>query len=275
MKLTYLGTAAAEGWPGIFCHCTACKRAKALGGKNIRTRSQAVVDDTLLVDFPPDSYMHMLYHGLDLPGIEHILITHTHQDHLYLDEMLFRWEGFCSGVDKTLTLYGSDALGAKINAYLKSRSGSSMLQGRLAFQELTEYVPVNIAGYTVFPMLARHDKSEKCLIYLIGKDGKWILYGNDTGDFPDATWDFLKGRIFDLVSLDCTMGKFAEGTNHMGVPDLVGMKERLTAIGCVHSGTRFVATHFSHNGQLMHHELEQALALYDYQVAYDGFSMTI
>lgn len=275
MKLTYLGTAAAEGWPGIFCHCTACKKAKALGGKNIRTRSQAVVDDTLLVDFPPDSYMHMLYHGLDLPGIQHVLITHTHQDHLYLDEMLFRREGFCSGVDKTLTLYGSDTLGAKINAYLKSRADSSMLQGRLAFQELTEYVPVNIAGYTVFPMLARHDRSEKCLIYLIGKDGKWILYGNDTGDFPGATWDFLKGRIFDLISLDCTMGKFTEGTNHMGIPDLVVMKEKLTAIGCVHSGTRFVATHFSHNGQLLHHELEQALASYDYQVAYDGFSMTI
>lgn len=50
MKLTYFGTAAAEGWPGIFCHCVYCERAKQLGGKNIRTRSQALLDDTLLFD---------------------------------------------------------------------------------------------------------------------------------------------------------------------------------------------------------------------------------
>lgn len=39
MKLQYLGTAAAEGFPGMFCNCTACERARKAGGKNIRTRS--------------------------------------------------------------------------------------------------------------------------------------------------------------------------------------------------------------------------------------------
>ncbi len=275
MKLTYFGTAAAEGWPGMFCHCDVCKKAKELGGKNIRTRSQALVDDTLLVDFPPDSYMHMLHHGLDLPSIQHLLITHTHQDHLYLDEMLFRRKGFCSGVDQTLTLYGSDALGAKIDAYMKKWPGSTLADAHMAFVELTEYVPMDIAGYTVIPMLARHDRSEKCLIYLIGKGGKWILYGNDTGDFPAATWDFLKGRTLDLVSLDCTMGKLKEGTNHMGVPDLMELKQRLMDMGCISSSTQFVATHFSHNGQLLHEELEQVLMPEGYQVAYDGFTVQL
>lgn len=48
MKLQYLGTAAAEGWPALFCECDHCKRAKEAGGRNIRTRSQAVIDDTLM-----------------------------------------------------------------------------------------------------------------------------------------------------------------------------------------------------------------------------------
>ena len=64
MKIQYLGTAAAEGWPALFCRCKACKEAARLGGKNLRTRSQAIIDDCLLVDFPPDTYLHMLRDGL-------------------------------------------------------------------------------------------------------------------------------------------------------------------------------------------------------------------
>ena len=42
MKLQYLGTAAAEGWPALFCTCDNCARARAAGGKNIRTRRKAL-----------------------------------------------------------------------------------------------------------------------------------------------------------------------------------------------------------------------------------------
>ena len=60
MKLTYLGTAAAEGWPAAFCNCDGCRAARRLGGRNIRTRSQALVDDALLLDFPCDAWLHAL-----------------------------------------------------------------------------------------------------------------------------------------------------------------------------------------------------------------------
>lgn len=56
MKIKYLGTAAAEGIPAIFCECANCKRSRMLGGKNIRTRSQAIIDDVLLIDFPAVVY---------------------------------------------------------------------------------------------------------------------------------------------------------------------------------------------------------------------------
>lgn len=51
MKIKYLGTAAAEGVPGLFCNCPVCMHARLHKGRNIRTRSQAIVDDTLLIDF--------------------------------------------------------------------------------------------------------------------------------------------------------------------------------------------------------------------------------
>ena len=56
MKLTFLGTAAAEGFPAIFCNCEYCKEARKLGGKNIRSRSQTLINDDLLIDLPADSY---------------------------------------------------------------------------------------------------------------------------------------------------------------------------------------------------------------------------
>lgn len=60
MKIQYLGTAAAEGIPAIFCECDTCKKARSLGGRNIRTRSQAIIDENVLIDFPADTYMHFL-----------------------------------------------------------------------------------------------------------------------------------------------------------------------------------------------------------------------
>jgi phosphoribosyl 1,2-cyclic phosphate phosphodiesterase len=66
MELKYLGTAAAEGIPGIFCNCQYCMDARNQGGKNIRTRSQSIIDDHLLIDFPPDSYSHMLQYNISV-----------------------------------------------------------------------------------------------------------------------------------------------------------------------------------------------------------------
>ena len=63
MKITYYGTAAGEAWPGVFCRCELCEKARALGGKNIRTRSQALVNDDLLLDLPPENHMHSLLYG--------------------------------------------------------------------------------------------------------------------------------------------------------------------------------------------------------------------
>ena len=60
MKIQYLGTAAAEGIPAIFCECETCKKTRERGGKNIRTRSQALIDDKILIDLPADTYLHFL-----------------------------------------------------------------------------------------------------------------------------------------------------------------------------------------------------------------------
>ena len=76
MKLSFLGTAAAEGFPAIFCNCEYCKEARKLGGKNIRSRSQTLINDDLLIDLPADSYWHFINNGIEGDKIKYLLITH-------------------------------------------------------------------------------------------------------------------------------------------------------------------------------------------------------
>ena len=112
MKIKYLGTAAAEGIPAVFCECETCQKAMSLGGKNIRTRSQALIDGKLLIDFPADTYIHSLMYGIKLCDIKHCLITHSHSDHLYPEEISMRNTNVFSHLkEKTPITFYSDQSG--------------------------------------------------------------------------------------------------------------------------------------------------------------------
>ena len=73
--------------------------------------------------------------------------------------------------------------------------------------------------------------------------------------------------------MDCTMQQVKEGTNHMGIEDNVELCARLKELGCLHEGTKYVVTHFSHNGGLLHEELEERVRPYGFLVACDGLTV--
>lgn len=273
MKITYLGTAAAEGYPGIFCNCKYCSTARAKGGKNIRTRSQCILDNHLLIDYPADSYSHMLQHRIPFSEIKSILITHTHQDHLYLEDLGLRCEGFSHGLKGTLTLYGNPSLFDKFRGLYRRNPNDLHLAGKLDCVVLTEFIPATIESYTVTPMLANHDPNEKCYIYLIEKENKLLLYGNDTGWFPEATWEYLSEKKLDCISLDCTHMKYRQRENHLGFPNVLETIERLRSLHCIKEDTQILVTHFSHNGHMLHSEMKALAKSHGIHVAYDGMTV--
>lgn len=218
--MVFLGTAAAEGWPGLFCECEHCRRAREAGGKNLRTRTSLLVDGAYMVDFPPDNYLHALRGDLDLARVEHIFITHAHQDHFYPEDLAMRSEPFAH--------------------------------------------------------LADHDpKNQRSLLYLLELGGKRLFVGFDTGWFPEETWRALEGAEIDLAVLDCTDGKLEGRRGHMGVRAVIEAKARMEEIGALKPGSLVVATHFSHNGGLLHEELVDALSPAGIEVAYDGMRIHI
>jgi phosphoribosyl 1,2-cyclic phosphate phosphodiesterase len=274
MKFKYLGTAAAEGIPAVFCECDNCLLAKKHGGKNIRTRSQAVVDDQLLIDFPADTYYHTLKYGINLSAFQHCLITHTHSDHFYPLELEMRSPAYSTLKDERppLTIYGTRPVG-ELMSNLKTHSS------RIAFHEIAPFDTFDLAGYQVTPLKAEHDQFSGAVLYIIKKGEKTIFYANDTGYFGDQTWAYLERErpYLNLVSLDCTEAFGDMDYNvHMNVEKCIRVRDKLIAIGCADEKTAFYLNHFSHNGKDVTYQVFCPLAKEKgFLVSYDGLEIEV
>jgi phosphoribosyl 1,2-cyclic phosphate phosphodiesterase len=278
MKLQYLGTAAAEGIPGLFCTCPVCEKARLHGGRNLRTRSQALVDDQLLIDFPPDTYCHV-QRGLPLPAITALLLTHAHSDHLYPLDLEMRLPGYAhAGEMQTplaapLRIFASAATRRHLEAALPAPFFESEF---FVLQTVEPYAPFQVDGYTVTGLKAAHDSATDPLIYLIQREGKTLLYANDTGWFPAETWDYLAATApkLDFASLDCTFILRDERRGHMGIQANLDTRERLRNLGCATDATLFCHHHFSHNGRLIYDEQVPLAEKVGFLVSYDGMTVT-
>jgi phosphoribosyl 1,2-cyclic phosphate phosphodiesterase len=107
LRLTFLGTGAAEGFPALWCRCQRCQTARARGGRNLRFRSAALINDDLLLDVGPDLVASAVRLGLDLAPVQALLVTHPHSDHLDPTVLMWRRKGFVTTPLPPLQLYGS------------------------------------------------------------------------------------------------------------------------------------------------------------------------
>ena len=257
MKLLYMGTAAAEGWPGLFCSCPVCDHARKNGGRNLRTRTQALLDGEVLLDFPPDTYTHALQYGLNLGTVRTLLVTHSHMDHWFPTDIIHRHEHFGHGAQGVLDIYGNEAVEKTFYDHiLIDRFKPHPIDEVVHFHVTHGGDVIHSSGWEIIAVPADHDKREECLVYICKKNGKTVFYGHDTGcNFSPEAWELLKRERYDLVSLDATMGKKSIGGYHMGLPDVESVLEKLAAEGCVDSHTVKVINHFSHNGGMTHDDL--------------------
>ena len=82
MKLTFLGTAAAEAMPAHFCVCETCKTARKNGGKDIRKRCCYLLNDDTLIDYGPDIWDQSIMYNFDLADIKRIFSLLKSEEHL-------------------------------------------------------------------------------------------------------------------------------------------------------------------------------------------------
>jgi len=83
VKITFLGTGAAEGIPAINCNCHHCQRARREDGKLQRERSAILFQlpgYNMLIEAPPDT--RTLINKYQVTDLQGILATHATYSHI-------------------------------------------------------------------------------------------------------------------------------------------------------------------------------------------------
>ena len=85
----------------------------------------------------------------------------------------------------------------------------------------------------------------------------------------------MKSVHIDAAIIDCTDGPGKCVNYHMGFPTVLIVKKRLIDQKSGDEDTKFIITHFSHNGKYLHEELVNMASPDGFIVAYDGMQMKI
>jgi phosphoribosyl 1,2-cyclic phosphate phosphodiesterase len=282
MRLTFLGTAAAEGYPNPFCRCNNCERARALGGPSLRRRSAALIDDALLIDLGPDLIAASHALGRSLGGLRYCLQTHPHADHLDASHLLSRSPEYGVPDAPRLHFYASAATAQRLAWLLATDVAPAGLLdlevGERLNLELQQIEPLQsfAAGpYRVTAFPANHGAAGEALLYAIEADGRRIFYGTDTAELPEETWQAFHrlGSRFDVVILDHTYGYVHGPGDHLDAYQFIAHVARMRDESLLAPDARVLATHVSHETNPPHPELSALAARHGYEIAYDGLTV--
>lgn len=284
MRLTFLGTAASEGYPDAFCDCANCQRARALGGPSLRKRSSVLINDDLLIDLGPDLIAAAQIHGITLAALRYCLQTHEHADHL--DPSHFLSRSLFSGVRDAPHLHFYATQGAldgalrsagthhSVDSLIASGTSESL---NLSVHAIEPFQTFAVGPYRVRSVEAAHDPAIVALLYAIERDGRSLFYGTDTGPLPEATWIALRdGRHrFNVVILDHTFGVEERASGHLNREQFLEQIVRMRDEGLLAEGARIFAHHLAHHSNPVHPELVGIAEQYGYEIPYDGLSVTV
>jgi phosphoribosyl 1,2-cyclic phosphate phosphodiesterase len=272
MELLILGTAAAEGWPAPFCLCPHCEEARRRGGINLRSRPGALFDDDLKIDFGPDTLLQMQRTGRNLAHVKTILFTHQHSDHVAPSELHWMVPSFTRTPPGKVEVWGNAATIDKI----REQVGVPKLMEMLDLHTIAAGDAFQTAqGDKVLAMPADH--VEGAMLFRIQRGDKVVFYGHDSGLYLPPTLEALAdGTKLDIALFDCTSGgQKTNNRNHMAIDGVIQMAGKLREFGAIHDQTRAIATHFSHNGGVLHEELVRAFLPHRIEVAYDGMLIEV
>ncbi|MEO9326941.1 bifunctional adenosylcobinamide kinase/adenosylcobinamide-phosphate guanylyltransferase [Gordonia aurantiaca] len=261
MRVTLLGTGAADGWPNAFCRCGSCDDARRRGDH--RAQTAALVDDALLLDLGADAMGAAVRHGVSLAAVRHVLVTHAHADHLAPSALLYR--SWIAGVGDLELIGPADALDA-CRPWLGP-------DDPVRFRAVEAGDRVFVGGYEVRVLPARHRvfrDGDAVLYDLTGPGGHRLLWATDTGPWPPAWFDAVAGTAYDAVFLEETFGD-REGLSdgHLGLSRFGRMVGKMRGVGAVVDGTDVVAVHLGHHNPPLG-ELRRRLAEYGARPGHDG-----
>ena len=259
-KSIFLGTSAAEMNPNPFCKCEVCKRE--WDNQEGRLRSAFWLDETMVIDFGPDVAAAALVYHAPLCDLEHVLITHTHEDHF--DSAAFSVMTMTT-TEKPICFYLSKEGLDWVNKLMELEKGVPGTFGymldylqscnRVKLQTLKLYESYELSGKIVTPLKTNHPgygTNEFGFNYLIRWErGNW-LYASDSGRYPEENFEFLEAYVKEHGALDTVIFEGTSGSDdgyngrsHMSARLLVGEIQKYMDYGLFHNDTRVYITHIN------------------------------
>ena len=236
----------------------------------------AIIDDALAIDFGPDAFAAALKYNVDLTSLAHVLITHSHQDHLstFLLAMKRFPYSMCSG--EPLNVYGN----AKCMELLRRELDAGACgQTELRLTELRPEEEIEIGDFRVRCVPAVHAtafEDETALNFVVMRDASAIFYGLDSGWYGERAWACLAEERVDCVVLDCTSGRLGiQYNDHMGIEENVRMADRLRELGILRVDGAVIASHFSHNGLVTYSRDSTVFQEHGLVMGYDGLEVSV
>ena len=282
MKLTFLGTSAANAYPEAFCSCNNCQGARTLAGPSLRKRSSALINHDLLIDLGPDIMTAAQLHKISLTNLQFCLQTHAHADHLDASHFLSRSPGYGVVGAPLLHFYASPGSLQRIYQTFERDLSSDNLRdpetGRklnILLHSIEPWQTLELGNYRVTAIPANHDLGVEPLLYVIQATDRSIFYGTDTATLPEETWRGLQNGNFnfDLVILDHTYGPDESGGDHLSAHQLIDHLIRMREEGVISKEGRTFATHIAHEGNPPHPQLVEFANKHGYEIAYDGLTV--
>ncbi|MFL6237979.1 MAG: bifunctional adenosylcobinamide kinase/adenosylcobinamide-phosphate guanylyltransferase [Actinomycetes bacterium] len=259
MEVLLLGTGGADGWPNPWCTCASCNWARDAGV--LRRQTAALVDDVLLIDCGPEAPRAALQHGRNLVGVQHILLTHSHADHLA--PAALTWRGW-AGRDDPLDVVGPPAAIAACKEWVDPSSTWAR------FREVRAGDRVMLGSYDVRVVAADHneDVGPPVLYDIASSDGTRMFWGTDTGPLPEQSLQAMAGVGYDAVFLEESTGD-RPFPQHHHFDTWARDVAKLRANGALRDDSRVVAIHLSHFNPPLP-EVQRRLAQWGGEVHPDG-----
>lgn len=271
MKITFLGTAAADQIPSPYCDCPRCTHARKYRGKDVRKRCCYLINDDLLVDIGPDLLVACSMHDVHLMNVKHTLVTHSHRDHFDAASIVVRKQGF-PGREK---LPEMDFIAPPSVMTLLSQTGVSDSSMGIRRIPVLPFDQVNLPSYQIKAIKATHFPAVGDAVNFIIDDGvSKVLIASDTAVYKDEVWPHLENLQLDQLIIECTVGTnttFKAGqTRHLSIDGVQYMINKLREINAICDKTSICATHFTHKHCPSHDELSKILGEFGVECAYDG-----
>lgn len=264
MKVTLLGSGSADGWPNPFCCCASCQSQRGAGLRRVAT--SALIDDSLLLDFGPDTARQAESLGVDLVEVRTVLVTHAHPDHLAPDALLWRRWALRESADP-VTVLGPATVTHEVQRWFAD-------DPTVRTQTLSPGDQVDIAGYAVIAVPAAHEV-ETLLYDVTAPDGSRLLYATDTGPLPASALRLLEGRRYDVVLLEQTFGRRTDHlTLHLDLETFPRSLAALREVDAVGEHTRVLAVHLGHHNP-PEAELAAVLGEWGAEAGRDGMRLLV